>query len=83
MTNGAFIDVFVMGLESAAVTIVELQLRSVGDMGDQLAILLRSMQSSSDLFAPWTDRHGSLCKWVNRRRSCWSWRSVRDQSAIS
>ena len=45
-------------LDSAAIAIVEIQLRSVGDMGVQLAIRLRSMQSSSDLFALWTDRHG-------------------------
>ena len=35
ITNDAFIDVFVMGLDSAAITIVEFQLRSIGDMGDQ------------------------------------------------
>ena len=80
MTNGAFVDVFVMGLDSAASEIIEFQLRSIGDMGDQLAIGLRSMRSSNDLFALWTDRHISLCKGVNRRRS---WRSVRDQSAIN
>ena len=51
MTNDAFIDVFVMGLDGAAIAIVELQLRSVGDVGDQLAIRLRSMRSSSNLFA--------------------------------
>ena len=51
MTNDAFIDVFVMGLDSAAIAIVEFQLRSIGDMGDQLAIRLRSMRSSSGLFA--------------------------------
>ena len=72
MTNDAFIDIFVMWLDSAAIAIVEFQLRSVGDMGDQLAILLRSMRSSSDMFALWTDRHGSFCKRVNQRRS---WRS--------
>ena len=49
-TNDAFIDVFVMGLGSIA--IVDFQLRSVGDMGDELVIQLRSMRSSSDLFAP-------------------------------
>ena len=59
MTNDAFIDVFVMGLDSAAIAIIEFQLHSVSDMGDQLAFLLRSMRSSSDLFALWTDRHGS------------------------
>ena len=79
MTNDASIDVFVMGLDSAAIAIVEFRLRSDGDMGDRLAILLRSMRSSSDLFALWTDRHGSLCKRVNRRRSWQWWRS--DQSA--
>ena len=51
MTNDAFIDVFVMGLHSVAIAIVEFQLRSVGDMGNQLAIRLRSMRSSSNLFA--------------------------------
>ena len=51
-TNDAFIDVFVMGLGSAAIAIVEFQLHSVGDMGDELVIPLRSMRSSSDLFAP-------------------------------
>ena len=50
MTNDAFIDVFVMGLDSPAIAIVKLQLRSTHDMGDQLAIRLRSMRSSSDLF---------------------------------
>ena len=79
MTNYAFINVFVMGLDSAAIVIVEFQLRSVGDMGDQLAIRLRFMRPSSDLFALWTDRHGSLCKGVNRRRS---WRSVRDNQFV-
>ena len=34
MTNYALIDVFGMGLESAAIATVEFQLRSVGDMGD-------------------------------------------------
>ena len=43
VTNDAFIDVFVVGLDSAAIAIFEFQLRSVGDMGDQLAIRLRSM----------------------------------------
>ena len=62
MTNDAFIVVFVMGWDSAVIAIVEFQLRSVGDMGDQLAILLRSMRSSNNLFALWTDRHGSLCE---------------------
>ena len=80
MANGAFIDVFVMGLDSAAITIVEFQSRSIGNVEDQLAIRLRFIWSSSDLFALWVDRHGSLCKGVNRRRS---WRSVRDQSAIN
>ena len=47
MTNDAFIDVFVMGLDSAAIAIVEFQLRFLGDMGDQLAIRSRSMRSSS------------------------------------
>ena len=51
MTNDAFIDVVVMGLDGAVIAIVEFQLRSVGDMGDQLAIRLRSMQSSNNLFA--------------------------------
>ena len=51
MTNDAFIDVFVMGLDSAAIAIVEFQLGSVGNMGDQLAIRLKSMRSSSNLFA--------------------------------
>ena len=50
MTNDAFIDVFGMGLNSAAIAIVEFQLRSVYDMGDQLAIRLRSIRSSSVLF---------------------------------
>ena len=80
MTNDALIDVFVMGLNSAEITIVEFQLRSVGDMGDQLAIRLRSMRSSNDLCALRTDCHGSVCKGVHRRRSWRSWRSVRDQS---
>ena len=51
MTNDTFIAVFVMGLDSTAMAIVEFQLRSVGDMGDGLAIRLRSMRSSSNLFA--------------------------------
>ena len=49
MTNDAFIDIFGMGLDNAAIAMVEFQLRAVGDMGDQLAIRLRSMRSSSDL----------------------------------
>ena len=57
MTNDAFIDVFMMWLDSAEIAIVEFQLRSVGDLGDQLAIRLQSMRSSSNLFALWTDRH--------------------------
>ena len=44
-------DVFVMRLDSAAIVIVEIQLWPIGDMGDQLAIRLRSMRSSSSLFA--------------------------------
>ena len=51
MTNYVFIDVFVMGLDSAAIAIVKFQLRSDGEMGDPLAIRLRSMRSSSDPFA--------------------------------
>ena len=69
MTNDAFIGVFLMGLGSAAIAILEFQLRFIGDMGDQFATPLRSMRSSSGLFDLWTDRHGSLCKRVNRRRS--------------
>ena len=46
---------FVMGLDTAAIAIVEFQLRSVGDMGDQLAIRLRSVRPSRDLFALWTE----------------------------
>ena len=83
MTNDAFIDVFVMGLDSAGIVIVEFQLCSVGGLRDQLAILLQSLRSSSNLFALWTDRHEPLCKLVNRRWSWQSWRSVRDQSAIN
>ena len=49
MTNDTFIDVFVMRLDSAAIAIIEFQLRFVGDMGDQLVIRLRSMRSSSNL----------------------------------
>ena len=73
--NDAFIDVFMMELDSDAIAIIEIQLHSVGDMEDQLAIRLRSMRSSCELFALWADRRGSLCKGVNRRRS---WRSVKD-----
>ena len=51
MTNDAFIDSFWVGLDSAAIAMVELQLHAVSDMGDQLTILLRSMRLSSDLFA--------------------------------
>ena len=54
VTNDAFIGVFVVGLDSAAIAIVEFQLRyggSIGDMGDHLAIRLRSMRSNSKLFA--------------------------------
>ena len=83
MTNDAFIDIFGMGLDSTAIAMVEFQLRAVGDMGDQLAIRLRSMRSGSDLFALWMDRHGSFCKGVNRWRSWRPWRSVKDQSAIN
>ena len=83
MTYDAFIDVFVKGLDSATIVIIEFQLHSTGDMGDQLAVRLRSMRSTSDQFAIWPNRHGSLCKRVNWRGSWQSWRSVRDQSAIS
>ena len=58
---------FFMPLDSVEIAIVDIQIQS-----DQLAIRLRPVGSSSDLFALWTDRHGSLCKGVNRRRS---WRS--------
>ena len=34
MTNDAFIDIFGMGLDSAAIVKVEFQLRAIGDMGD-------------------------------------------------
>ena len=51
MTNDAFIDIFGMGSDSAAIAMVEFQLRTVSDMGDQLTIRLRFMRSSSDLFA--------------------------------
>ena len=44
MTSDAFIDVFVMRLDSAAIAIVEFPLSSVGDMGDQLGIRLQSMR---------------------------------------
>ena len=83
MTNDAFIDIFGMGLDSAAIGMVEFQVHAVGYMEDQLAIWLWSMRSSNNLFALWTDRHGSLCKGVNRWRSWRPWRSVRDQSAIN
>ena len=73
-TNNAFIDVYVRRLNSAAIAIIEFQLRSVDYMGDQLAIRLRSMQLNSDMFVLWTDRHGPLCKGVNRQ---WSWRPRR------
>ena len=43
MTSDAFIDVFVMRLDSAAIAI-EFPLSSVGDMGDQLGIRLQSMR---------------------------------------
>ena len=49
MTNDAFIYVF-MRLDSAVIAIVKFQL-PVGDEGDQLAIRLRSMRSSIDLYA--------------------------------
>ena len=81
--NDAFIDIFVMGLDSTAIATAEFQLRFIGDMGDQVVMRLWSIRSSSDLFVHWTDRHGCLCKGVNRWRSWWSWRSVRDQSAIN
>ena len=42
MTNDAFLDIFMKGLDSAEIAIVEFQLRSVGDMGDQMAIRLQS-----------------------------------------
>ena len=60
LTNDAFIDIFGMGLDSAVFAMIKFQLRAVGDMGDQLAIRWRSMRSSNDLFALWTDRHGFL-----------------------
>ena len=51
MANDDSIDVFVMGFDSAAIAIVEIQLHSVGDMEDQLAIRLRSIRSTCELFA--------------------------------
>ena len=51
MTYDAFIDVFVKGLDSAMIVIIEFQSRSTGDMGDQMAVRLRSMRSTSDQFA--------------------------------
>ena len=51
MTCDAFIAAFVKGLDSATIVIVEFQLGSTGDMGDQLAVQLRSMRSTSDQFA--------------------------------
>ena len=65
MANDAFLDVFVMGLDSATIAIVKFQLHSIGDMRDQLAIRLWSMRLSSDLFALWTNRPGSVCIEVN------------------
>ena len=53
-------------LNSAAIAIVEIQLRSVGDTEAQLATRFRSRRSSSDLSAFWTDlcaresTHGDL-----------------------
>ena len=79
MTNDALIDIFGMGLDSAAIGMVEFQVHAVGYMEDQLGIRLWSMRSSNNLFVLWTDRHGSLCKGVNRWRSWPPWRSVRDQ----
>ena len=75
MANDAFVDVFVMELDTAATAIVEIQLHPVGDMEDQWANRLRSVRCSCELFAIWTDRHGSMRKGINRRRS---WKSVRD-----
>ena len=37
MVNDAFIEVFVMELDSAAIAIFEIGLHSVGDMEDKLA----------------------------------------------
>ena len=45
MTNDAFIDILGLGLDNAAIAMVEFQLRPVGDMRDQLAIRFRSMRS--------------------------------------
>ena len=41
MTNDAFVDVFVVRLDSATIAIVEIPLRPIGDMGAQVAIRLR------------------------------------------
>ena len=57
MTNDAFIDVFVMQLDSDPIAIVEIGLRSVGDMGVdydlcyQVAIWLRSERIATELYA--------------------------------
>ena len=59
MTNYAFIDIFGMGLDSAAIAMVEFQLRAVAiweinwrfdyDLCDQVAICLRSERIATDL----------------------------------
>ena len=58
MTNGTFIDVVVIGLDGAAITIVEFQLaiwetnwRFDYDLCDQVAISLRSERIATDLCA--------------------------------
>ena len=60
MTNDAFIDVFVMGLDSAAIAIIEFQFqlaiweinwRFVYDLCDQVATCLRSERITTDLCA--------------------------------
>ena len=59
MTNDAFIDIFGMGLDSAAIVMLEFQLRAVGDMGDrfdydlcdQVTICLDSERIATDLCA--------------------------------
>ena len=71
MTNDAFIDIFGMGSDSAAIVMVEFQSRPVGDMGDQLAI--RSTWRSMALCESAADRHP--VEWgyehVHELKICW------------
>ena len=57
--------------------------RSDCDHGDQVTFRWRSRRCNGDPIALWVDRHGSLCRVVDRRRPRRSKRSVRDPFTLS